>query len=154
MSASDVIALLQEQYQCTEDYCNASTALHNALLQEDGPWVAVSRHQEALGRLQRIVHKVEEMLVMFEDVKTKNEEESTFLRLWNVAIFREHWECTRRILGTIYRSCEGTSYDRYGLPQMKNSFSSEEGAVHIQLVALATLRASIQQVRESLPPDS
>jgi hypothetical protein len=153
ITSSAVTKLLQEQYQCTEAYCNASTALFQ-LLQQPPPdhvlWTSISRHQDALSRLQCIIHQLEQMVAMLEDTESIDEEDaSPFLRLWNGSTcLREHLDRTRRILGTLYGSCEGMALDRYGLPKMHHS----QGGVHVQLVALATLRASIQKVMESLPP--
>lgn len=155
-----VMALLQEQYECTEAYCNASTALFG-VLQSHPPvdhvlWTSMNRHQDAISRLQCNMNLLEQMVAMLEDCKTENideEEVSLFLRLWNGSKFlREHLQCTRRILGTLYGSCEGMSFDRLGLPKMNNCAPSSPGGVHVQLVALATLRASIEKVKESLPP--
>jgi hypothetical protein len=151
-----VTALLQEQYQCTEAYCNASTTLFQ-LVQSPSPrdhvlWTCISRHQGALSRLQYIMHQLEKMVEMLEERNSESigeEDASLFMRLWNGSVvLREHLECTRRILGTLYGSCAGMSFDRYGLPKMQHS---SQGGIHVQLVGLATLRASIEKVNESLP---
>lgn len=76
-----IATLLKKQYQCTEDYCNATTALHNAIFQQqqqqdsttdrcstarslgDLLRAATQRYQDTLHRLQTCVGSLEKLVV-------------------------------------------------------------------------------------------
>jgi hypothetical protein len=180
-TSASIKQLLKEQYQCTEDYCNASTALYNALQQQSQPNIgatqrsqvsysvatemdtatilrkSVGSYQESLLLLQSNVRKLEQLVATLEGGssigcsidKTEDSAVSSFLRLLNFPVIHEHLECSRRVLGTIYQSGVGTSYHSNGLLTPK---PISDATINIKLVALATLRASIQTVNESLPP--
>jgi hypothetical protein len=202
INRSTIQQLLSDQYQVTEEYCNATTALHNTILdQQQQPSrnnfdldttypvnqtttgttmnptdrsfhlrTSIDRYQHALTNLQNIVVHLEQLVVSVEEKKqhlvqsaslvhsniNKNDNDMllsssvSYLRLLNLPILQDHLCCTYRILRTIYTMGEGTSYYTNGIAIPSSTIQHGKN-INIKLVALATLRASIQIVKESLP---
>jgi hypothetical protein len=179
--------ILTDQYQCIEEYCNATTALHNTVQQQQqlastvskhnavtaskteidasttNLWASIDRYQKSVVSVQDSVRLLEQLVLNLETKKLDNNTASmpiqteglststAFERLLNLPILRDHVQRTHRILRTIYKFGEGTSYYSNGISTPKsNDYTRKQ--VNVKLVALATLRASIQTVREALPP--
>jgi hypothetical protein len=167
--APDIGSLLDRQYQCTHDYCNATTALYNALQQQGSSSVvgttgnpgtrtsmvavrnATDQYMDALDRLQACMKVIETIVAgMSNDLLTNGGSRPTKL---SVAL-TEHLARSQRIVRTIATQC-GATFHANGLPQCP-SLSSVSPTVatdhhpnQIKLVALATLRASIQSVQDA-----
>lgn len=188
--------LLLDQYQCTEEYCNATTALHNTFLEQQQSPAAfttkdinieatessdterafqlrssIDRYQQSLTNVQNNIRHMEQLVSSIVEQKQKqlrlnvsstcndksendNDSSFTFLQLMNLPILQDHLHRTYRILRTIYTMGEGTSYYNNGImtPNPIVSQSQFTNQINIKLVALASLRASVQMVKESLPP--
>jgi len=134
--------LLEEQFQYTEAYCNATTALHNALQQVAGAGEvlvdlhqATKEYQDALDSVQNNLQALTELVAVHEKETGRRNAKSCLT---------QHLERTRRVLATIYQSGQGAAYYSNGIPIP--SSQSRNNNNNARLVALATLRASIQSV--------
>jgi len=139
--------LLEEQFLYTEAYCNATTALHNALQQVAGGaaeelvdlYQATKEYQDALDRVQNNLQALKELAVVEEASGTRSRNANRCLT--------QHLERTRRVLTTIYQSGHGAAFYANGIPiPSSQSFTGSNNNNNARLVALATLRASIQSV--------
>jgi hypothetical protein len=192
-----ICSLLDRQYQCTYDYCNATTALYNALQQQGGisssslvgttanlglqRATAAARHNnnnivavrnatnkymDALDRLQACMKDIEIIVAEISNDNSwmDNRSRSSCHRpalapttKWSVAL-TEHCARSQRIVRTIATQCCGAAFHANGIPLCPSSSSlsatttSDHHSVHnqLKLVALATLRASIQSVQDAL----
>lgn len=189
LSHSSIQQLLSDQYHCTEEYCNATTALHNTILEQQQQAASspatdrsttsnevsravklrssIDRYQVALTKVQNNVYCLEQLVLSIVEKKkqlmdskivdssSNNDHDVssslTFLRLLNVSILQDHLQRTYRILRSIYTFGEGTSYHNNGIMTPK-AIETQQGKINVKLVALASLRASNQIVKESLPP--
>lgn len=195
ISNSSMQQLLSDQYQSTEEYCNATTALHNTVLEQQQQQQTVrptsestvsqykqtlsnesdhafklrsciDRYQSSLVDIQNKVHMLEQLVLTVIQCKEQlhtsssslvdNDDElsssAKFIRLLNLPILQDHVQRTYRILRTIYIFGEGTSYYSNGFLTPKPIKVQQPKNINVKLVALATLRASLQIVKESLPP--
>jgi len=182
VAQKDLGSILREQYEVTESFCNATTSLHNALLQ-DAPnlYQTTQEYQEALAKVQSNLRVLESMVIESPDVDSHHQahhpsdaippsrtrQRQAHDNPLNKSL-RAHVARTRRILTTIYSSGQGSSFHANGLPTTASSSSSSSlqlsSATSMQssegdsstnatrLVALATLRASIQTVVETMSP--
>jgi hypothetical protein len=161
----DIGSLLDRQYQCTHDYCNATTALYNALQQQGSSTVvgttancgrarskvavrnATSEYMNALDRLQACMKVIEIIVagIISDDSLTDRRRPK-----WSVAL-TEHCARSQRIVRTIATQC-GAAFHANGLPcpSSSSSSSSTDHSNQTKLVALAALRASIQLVQDTL----
>jgi hypothetical protein len=158
----DIGSLLDRQYQCTHDYCNATTALYNALQQQGSSTVvgttancgrartmvavrnATDEYMNALDRLQACMKVIESIVagIISDDSLTDRSRPTK----WSVAL-TEHCARSQRIVRTIATQC-GAAFHANGLPCP--SSSSTDHSNQTKLVALAALRASIQLVQDAL----
>lgn len=156
-AAVTLSVLLREQYQCTEHYCNASTALHNQIQQQqqqhrhrqhNGIGTATTDLLRSTQNYQDTLHQLQTCMKSLETIIMDMAEESCHgNRPLLECLLQEHLERSRRILGTIYSSGEGSCFHANGLPTPKQSLSD---IVNSRLVALSTLRASIKTVSDRL----
>jgi hypothetical protein len=191
ISHSSIQQLLSDQYHSTEEYCNATTALYNTVLEQHQTVIPtfesmvsqfeqtasieadhalklrlyIDRYQSSLFDIQNKVHILEKLVLTVTQRKEQlhtcssslfnNDDElsssATFIRLLNLPILQDHVQRTYRILQTIYTFGEGASYYSNGILTPK-PIETHQKKSNVKLVALATLRASIQIVKESLPP--
>ena len=121
----DPSELLNEQYALTESYCNAETALRNAILSGQPIDAALRHQQEALRSLQ----------IHFQALRQIESMESA-------GVWRDHVQRTRRILQSVT-----PEYHANGLPKPTNDDGQSKETV---LLALSTLRASIHSVKDTL----
>jgi hypothetical protein len=152
-SSFRIAKLLKEQYQCTEDYCNATTALHNALQQQTSQacgiggsnnlFRATQHYQDVLHRVQKCLGSLEKLIEDLTEIESTQNRDCRTTPL--LECLQQHLARTRRILATIYKSSgEGSSFHSNGLPTPKQSGGGSD--TNARLVALATLRASIKTV--------
>lgn len=146
--------LLKSQYLHLEDYINSQTRLRNILRQQT-PSDAISspllaNHE---GRQQQVavlavydtteqVRKDLQQLSEFVNRLSKNENNNDNERL-RMAL-QIHLECSQRVVTTCY-NC-GNQWHTLGI----HVSYDQNNATEIQLTALATLKASITQLREHL----
>jgi hypothetical protein len=194
ISHHSIQQLLLDQYQVTEEYCNATTALHNTILDQQQQQQqqsttnysvtdpinqttitsnetdrgfhlrrSIDRHQLSLTNVQNHICRFEQLVLLVEEQKKQlvcsNDNDMlsssspsssvVFIRLLNLSLLQDHLHRTRRILRTIYTMGEGTSYYSNGIATPTPPI--QQNKIIIKLVALASLRASIQIVKESLP---
>jgi hypothetical protein len=190
-------SLLDRQYQCTYDYCNATTALYNALQQQGGTSSslvgttanlgqrataarhnnnnnnivavrnATDKYMDALDRLQACMKDMEIIVAEISNDNSWMDNRSSSCHRpaqlahtmkWSVAL-TEHCARSQRIVRTIATQCCGAAFHANGIPLCPSSSSSlsatttsDHHSVHnqLKLVALATLRASIQSVQDAL----
>jgi hypothetical protein len=155
--------LLEAQYRCTEQYCNSTTALHNALQQQqnttdnatamalssshsnetstDNLSSIIQRQQSSLEDLQYSIRALERFV---EDMSRKPDDPSQSRLLSEL---REHMNRTWRIQASIYNIGEGAAFHENGIPQQHQQISND---VNVKLVALAALRASIELVHTQM----
>ena len=147
-TGTGISKLLEEQYAATERYCNTQTALRNIVVsRQDGSRSknrnlklsqALRDHEEAVER----VHSNLQALHQHEAAPLKQAEETPQFPCAALAkVLSEHVKRSRRVLQTIHR--EG-AYHPNGIPLPTENTS----ATSTMLVALSTLRASIQVVQE------
>lgn len=188
VSNSSILQLLSDQYHRTEEYCNATTALYNTVLEQQQTFMSsssmltvdqlqhtapgeaerafqlrscIDRYQQSLTNIQNVVATMEQLILLvrerkalirsaghIDDDELKND---SFIRLLNITILQDHYHRTLRILRTIYTLGEGTMYDNHGI-LIPRPIETRENKINVKLVALASLRASVQIVKESLPP--
>ena len=188
VSHSSILQLLSDQYHRTEEYCNATTALYNTVLEQQQTVISsssmltvdqlqntapgeaerafqlrscIDRYQQSLTNIQNVVATMEQLTLLvrerkalirsarhIDDDELKND---SFIRLLNISILQDHYHRTLRIVRTIYTLGEGTMYDNHGI-LIPRLIETRENKINVKLVALASLRASVQIVKESLPP--
>lgn len=126
--------LLQKQYQHAEEYCNAQTRLHSALV-DNRPHSQLDQllfhHtlQRALEDMKESTDKVRSDLVSLEESRTEVANHNLHKAL------QTHLETSHRIVQTMFHS--GGRFHTSGIPANKDDYESK-------MVALATLRASIE----------
>lgn len=164
--------LLKEQYQCTLHYCNATTALHNSLVvEQDDPSEATtttyntttttrnSSLNDYLDALHQL-HTCQRELMQFNQQLLLLQQQDPS-RSVSQKCFTQHVARSHRILCTLYTSSSsGMAYDSFGLPSAAPAGSSSSSTVDdpfepdspvaTRLVGLATVRASMHSVLETL----
>jgi hypothetical protein len=159
--------LLQEQYSATEDYCNAQTALRNVVVSRqeisaDGSaWnknhqrlvlnQALRQHQKSHDRLHSNLQALKQQeSYMSASSNISNPESSYVLRSTvPVDLLSQHIRRSQRILETIYYE-GGGAYHPNGLAKPMTTDSISTTTTSNMMVALSTLRASIQLVQDHL----
>lgn len=199
LSQKDLGSILREQYEFTESFCNATTSLHNAVMQAGSShsrrnaaalnlYQTTQDYQEALANVQGNLRLLESMISaaaveessdvgshhqkpiccaspsLAEPIPRPRQQRHCRDNPLNQNL-RAHVARTRRVLATIYSSGQGASFHANGLPTSQSSLSSslppplstsmqssesDSSANASRLVALATLRSSIQTVTENL----
>lgn len=144
----DVLTILDEQYDVTLEFCNAQTALLNAISPTlpptaDAPATKrhllerlVDKYNTCLRRVQDHRDNLQEMKVLLQNNKSK------FRRVVAVAC-KEHAERSQRVLATVQRAGGGVWSSPHGIALSANDSDTVT-------VALATLRASIDALRDVL----
>jgi hypothetical protein len=134
--ADRLLPLLQQQYEVTEDYANACIGVQNALTisHHEKPrttteLVASRHYQDAYSKVRECLRSLEETAQDLENERNKQ-------------LLQEHLGRTQRIMGALRLRLYSN-----GIPKATENQGSSA------LVALATLRASIQRVAESLPSE-
>ena len=142
----DIQKVLTEQYDVTVSFCNAQTSLLNS--------TARSNHNSTADHhgVQEEIHRcLDDYISALRNVQTNFTEirkvEKTmrnvphFRRLWSV--FKEHTDRTLRVLRTVQQAGGGVWSSYHGISLSQNDSDTVT-------VALATLRASIDSMREVL----
>jgi 23S rRNA C2498 (ribose-2'-O)-methylase RlmM len=119
---------LQRQFQHVEQYCNAQTRLHNALLEEDRAFQSTSL-QTYIIELEECLRKVQKDLGSLQAKELRNQR--------RMEVLLSHVERSKRVLLTVYEN--GAMLHPNGIPATKDN-------VAIKTVALSTLRASMVQL--------
>ena len=145
---STISRLLRQQFAVVETYCNAATRLANvAGPNNDDSWITATRaFQQAIRRVHRHVAEMEAAVMSLRrSVETSEEDDDDHdLKALEVAV-KEHYERLRRILTSIF--IHNASF--HGLNGFVPS-PTRDSDVDVRLVALATLRASIQKTQKLL----
>lgn len=126
--------LLNEQFPLVERYCNAATQLSHQIVDTDDDSILQGTH-ELLRALQRVHRHLEQMARFVESDAQRMERP-----------LREHLERTKRVLNSIFQHhASFRGLDGLATPPV---VAADGEIVDVRLVALATLRASIQTTRE------
>jgi hypothetical protein len=136
--------LLQEQYIVTEDYCNAQTALRNVIVARNAEassstqqrvilTQALRQHQDALECVQDNLH------ALTKQCSALLEEDPS------MELLPQHMQRSRRLLRSIQG---GGAYHSNGLPMVASTAAG--ATTSSMMVALTTLRTSIQMVQECM----
>lgn len=170
MSNSSLRQLLREQYSAIEDYCNAQTSFRNTIVARQDSSIsgststgldrqlclnqALMNHQVALDRVDDNLHALHQLLKALSPsnettssqspMKTRKTD-STALQ----QVLSQHLQRSERVLQTIFME-GGGAFHPNGLPVPMREAESESTSSAL-MVALSSLRASIQLVQEHLP---
>lgn len=159
MASTALTDLLRNQFQCAQDYCNAQTALRNALLRSSGSSIesttsdyddddgspssvrsvvvqATMAYQTALYELQDLLKALDEE---YQDILSNNLMNRQF-----IGLLGEHLQRTQRIIASIISSSPPVMHPS-GVMQ------SQSVSVDDMTLALSTLRASLRTVLNAVP---
>mmetsp|Transcript_5437 Transcript_5437/g.7119 ORF Transcript_5437/g.7119 Transcript_5437/m.7119 type:complete len:149 (-) Transcript_5437:436-882(-) len=135
---SQLVSLLDKQYDVTLDYCNAFTALHNTTAEQcndsDAIHAVLQDLMHKVSRVQRHRQQLENLLLL-----EQNDLSVGRLR----EAYKNHVECTKRVLATIHHVNGAARLSPIGVPLAAAS-TNGESSTETQTLALVTLRASIQ----------
>ena len=125
--------VLDAQYDVTVSFCNAQTSLWNATRS------GASLHH-TLGEYNACLHRVQGNWERLQQMQEIMQTTPDYRRIWTV--YKAHVERTKRVLQTVQRAGGGV-WSSQGVPLGTNDSDTVT-------VGLATLRASIDSVREVL----
>ena len=133
----EVQSLVNEQFDLTVSFCNAQTSLLNAAASQDDNDNA-RRQEILLDEYSASLRKVQDHWVKLQDANEKLAAIPAYRRVSTV--YKAHTERTERILLTVQRSGGGV--------WTPNGISLSPNDSDTVTVALATLRASVDSVRD------
>lgn len=134
----DVQLLVNEQYDLTVSFCNAQTSLLNAAA---APAAAKQQHHASLvDEYSTCLRRVQDNWIKLKSKRDKMQNISELRRVWTV--YQAHVARTERVLLTVQRSGGGV-WTTHGLSLSLNDSDTVT-------VALATLRASVEDVQQVL----
>ncbi|CAB9515780.1 hypothetical protein SEMRO_738_G195230.1 [Seminavis robusta] len=164
--AQDIIQALQVQYAHVEEYCQAQTKLGNLLVtrgKEETKAAAIPipvGHQEfqAIQSLDQVIQQVREDTVALEtlvELYHQEEQEEDDITsdepIMTIShhvqlLMKKHLDLSRRVLQTVREP-----FHSNGIPNVTISTRQQGGSNNqVQLVALATLRASMARLAEAV----
>ena len=139
---SEVQTVLETQYDATVAFCNAQTSLLNATTPSSRKQEGDGALHDALDEYSTCLRRVQRHWERLQQMEQTLQTMSECRRLW--AVYKSHVERTERVLQTVQHAGGGGVWSSHGVPLAGVNDSNTV------TVALATLRASIDAVREVL----
>ena len=136
-----LIDILNDQFEATQDYCNAQTALRNALQSDalsgsnrtTSVVSATIQYESALRAIQTATRAVDEEY-------RRLQSENKILRPSRLELLEQHMERTKRVIQSVSAA---------PVVHSNGILNAQSVSIHDMTVALSVLRASIRTMSES-----